>query len=222
MYRSVVARTLKIKTELGNVSGSMAMPANPRPVGILLAHGAGAGRTHPWMVAMQSHLVHAGFPTLTFNYLYTEEGRKAPDRLPKLIPIHAEAARRLNGYVDSVVLAGKSMGGRVGGHVVASSAFEADGLVFLGYPLVAMGKKEPRDTAHLRSLTTPMLFVSGTRDPMGPTDLVGEVAASVPKGELVTIEGGDHSLVPLKSSGKTLEDSLASATMAIQDWIAQD
>ncbi len=213
-----MARTLSIKTPLGEVSGSVLIPENPRPTGILLAHGAGAGREHPWMLAMQSRLADAGFPTMTFNYLYTEEGRKAPDRLPKLIPVHAAAAERLAGHVDEVILAGKSMGGRVGGHVAAEGAFDPAGLVFLGYPLVAMGKTEPRDVSHLMGLSTPMLFVSGSRDPMGPNDLVESVADRVPSGRFVQIEGGDHSFAPLKSSGRTLDDTLDQATRTIVEW----
>ena len=194
------------------------MPSDPRRTGILLAHGAGAGRTHPWMIAMQGELAYAGFPVMTFNYLYTEEGRKAPDRLPKLVPVHAAAAQRLSGYVDSVILAGKSMGGRVGGHVVAEGAFDAQGLVFFGYPLVAMGKTEPRDVSHLEKLDTPMLFVSGTRDGMGPNDLIAGVADSVRKGSFTPIEGGDHSLAPLKSSGRTLKNTLVEASDTVVRW----
>ena len=70
------------------------------------------------MVAARTDLAARGFIVMTFNYAYTEAGRKAPDRLPKLIDVHSAAAQRLASYADSVVLAGKSMGGRVGGHVV--------------------------------------------------------------------------------------------------------
>lgn len=213
-----MARTLLITTPLGKVSASLVVPSAPRASGILLAHGAGAGREHPWMLSMQSTLVDAGFPTMTFNYLYTEEGRKAPDRLPKLVPVHAAAAERLGREVDRVVLAGKSMGGRVGGHVAADGAFDPAGIAFLGYPLVAMGKKEPRDTSHLLRLAMPLLFVSGTRDTMGPNDLIADVARSVPDGTFAPIDGGDHSFKPLKRSGRTLDDTLVEASGLVSDW----
>ncbi len=167
---------------------------------------------------MRDRLTALGFPTLTFNYLYTEAGRNAPDRLPKLIEVHTAAANRLATYTEDVVLAGKSMGGRVGGHVVADAGFPAAGLVYFGYPVVAMGKSIPRDTDHLEAITAPQLFISGTRDPMGPPDLVEEVAASAPNGSFSPIEGGDHSLVPLKSTGRTVEDSLDLACAAVDAW----
>ena len=46
---------------------------------------------------------------------------------------------------------------------------------------------------------------------MGPSELITAAAASVPDGRYIPIESGDHSLVPLKRSGRTLEDSMATA-----------
>ena len=194
------------------------MPKQPRASGILLAHGAGAGQTHPWMALMREKLASLGFPTLSFNYHYTEGGRKAPDRLPKLIDVHTAAANRLATYTESVVLAGKSMCGRVGGHVAAENPHMANGVVYLGYPLVALGKAEARSTDHLEDLAIPQLFISGSRDGMGPNKLVNRVAASVPSGEFVSIESGDHSLVPLKRTGRTLDDALEEASGSIDRW----
>jgi predicted alpha/beta-hydrolase family hydrolase len=100
---------------------------------------------------------------------------------------------------------------------VAEERFDADGLVYLGYPIVAIGKTEPRDISHLVSIDIPQLFVSGTRDPMGPPDLISAAAARVPDGRYVPIESGDHSLVPLKRSGSTIEDSMSTAWNALAE-----
>ena len=167
------------------------------------------------MVAARKGFAARGFIVMTFNYAYAEAGRKAPDRLPKLMDVHTAAAKRLSTYADSVVLAGKSMGGRVGGHVAAEGRFNASGLVYLGYPIVAIGKTEPRDVSHLTSLDIPQLFISGTRDPMGPVDLISAAASSVSDGRYVPIDAGDHSLVPLKRTGRVLDDSLSVAIDAV-------
>lgn len=212
-----MARTLKITTPHGAVTGKLEVPRDAGGVAVLLAHGAGSGQDHPWMVAARAGLAARGFIVMTFNYAYTQEGRRAPDRLPKLTDVHAAAAERLATYAEAVVLAGKSMGGRVGGHVVADGRFDAAGLVFLGYPIVAMGKTEPRDISHLAALDIPQLFVSGTRDPMGPAGLISAAADSVPNGRYIPIESGDHSLVALKRSGRTLEDSMETAFRAVAD-----
>ncbi len=217
-YICTMARTLKIATPHGQVTGILSMPNQPRSSGILLAHGAGAGQMHPWMVRMRQKLAGLGFPTMSFNYQYTEAGRKAPDRLLKLIDVHAAAANRLRSYTDSVVLAGKSMGGRVGGHVAADDPDLAAGVVYLGYPLVALGRSEARSTDHLEHLVIPQLFISGSRDAMGPNERVAHVASSAPSGEFVSIESGDHSLVPLKRTGRTLDDALEEACASIDQW----
>lgn len=188
-------------------------------LGLLLAHGAGAGPDHPWMTALCTHLTSAGYATWTFEYAYRAQGRKAPDRLGKLIDVHAAVLDAVAGSVGSVLLAGKSMGGRVGGHLVAERSTVATGLVYLGYPLVPIGKDVPRDTSHLERVAIPQLFVSGTRDRMGPIDLITRVVERVPDGRLASIEDGDHSFVPRKSTGRTLDDSLESVVTAIDGWV---
>jgi predicted alpha/beta-hydrolase family hydrolase len=108
------------------------------------------------MEGLRSRWGAAGFPTLTFDYPYMEAGRRAPDRLQRLVECHAAAFLRLSERVDAVVVAGKSMGGRVGGHFVVGTGSAALAMVFLGYPLVPIGKAEPRDVdreAILDSLT---------------------------------------------------------------------
>lgn len=188
---------------------------------MLLAHGAGAGQNHPWMVGLRERLVASGIIVMTFDYAYMDAGRKAPDRLPKLLDVHEGAFDALDAMVDTVVIGGKSMGGRVGGHLVADHRASPAGIVYYGYPLVALGKTEARSTDHLNNVAIPQLFISGDRDRLGPVDLVGGVVASVPSGTLVVIESGDHSFVPLKATGLSLEDALDAAAAATDDWLSQ-
>lgn len=185
---------------------------------VILAHGAGAGIDHPWMREMDSALGVRGFDVVAFNYLYTSEGRKAPDRLPKLLQVHAALLDWVTDQTGTPpVLAGKSMGGRVGGHLAADVGDRIGGVVYLGYPLVAMGKTEPRDTSHLDEITVPQLFISGSRDRMGPLDLLSTIADRVPDGRLIPIESGDHSLKPLKATGRTQSDTISEAADHIAD-----
>lgn len=216
-----------IEWEGGKVSGRFVGAASP--VGVLLAHGAGLGQDHEWMVYVRDGLAGAGFPVLTFNYPYMEAGRKAPDRPEKLLACHQAAAQALNGRVERVVLAGKSMGGRMGSHVLAqnlaqSLADEADedvaGLVFYGYPLVGIGQKEPRDVSHLADLGVPMLFVQGTRDRMAPLDILAPVVASLPDATLYKVEDGDHSFRVPKRSGRDVWEVLDGVVAATVEWIS--
>ncbi|MEN8239015.1 MAG: alpha/beta fold hydrolase [Actinomycetota bacterium] len=214
-----MTETVEIATPVGDVTGIIERPANVTGPAILLAHGAGLGQEHPWMTSVRQALAGAGHTVMTFDYLYMAQGRKAPDRLNKLLDVHEAAASVLGEMEGRVVLAGKSMGGRVGSHLQSEGRCGALGLVYLGYPLVAMGKSEPRDIDHLMAISAPQLFISGTRDRMGPEGLITDVAASVPDGTTEFIGAGDHSLVPLKKTGKTVDDSITQAVAAIEAWI---
>ena len=111
-------RTLRIEWHPGRkVTGRFDVPPEPTGPAILLAHGAGAGQGHPFMAGLRSRLAAAGHPTLTFDYPYMEAGRKAPDRLPTLMACHRAVLRGSVGTDGPIVLAGKSMGGRVGSHL---------------------------------------------------------------------------------------------------------
>lgn len=207
-----------IPSEHGDIPAILENPGSGEGTALLLAHGAGAGQASGWMAGLRGRIASRGHTVMTFDYRYMARGSRAPDRLPLLMDTHVAAARHLETAGFGVVLAGKSMGGRVGGHVVAERGFPAIGLCYLGYPLVAMGKTEPRDTEHLLRITQPQLFVSGDRDRLGPIDLISALAERVPSGSLVVAEGGDHSLVPLKSSGRTVEDALDLAADVLSSW----
>lgn len=197
-----MTRQLRIEWEKGKkVTGTLAGPGEGT-VGVLLAHGAGVGQAHPFMAGLRSRLSDAGLTILSFDYPYMEEGRRAPDRLPRLLQCHAAALRRLAERVDSVVLAGKSMGGRVGGHLASSPEGEATtGLVFYGYPLVPVGSSEPRDTSHLAAIAEPMLFVQGERDRLAPLHLITQVAGSLESAAMRIVPDGDHSFRVPKRTG---------------------
>ncbi len=186
-----MTRQLRIEWRKGDkVTGRLAMPDEPRATAILLAHGAGLGQDHAWMVRVRDGLAGAGYPTLTFDYPYMEAGRRSPGSPMVNLATHEAAADRLRTYCDRVVLAGKSMGGRLGSHV-AADGWPAAGLVFYGYPLVAPGKMEARDTSHLDEIDAPMLFVAGTRDRLCPIELLEPVVARL-GAEAALVEGGDH------------------------------
>ena len=175
----------------------------------LFAPGAGAPSSHPWMQNWKDLLGEVG-DVETFDYNYRREGRKRPDPLPRLITTHREALgeAREKHASRSTILIGKSMGGRVGCHV--SLEEKVAGLVCLGYPLCAMGDRTKIRDEILRALSTPILFVQGTRDSLCPLDLLEKVRAEMKAPNFMhVVEGGDHSLrVPkrqLQASGETQE-----------------
>ncbi len=177
---------------------------------ILFAPGAGAPSSHPWMQNWKERLSEIGHVE-TFDYDYMREGRKRPDPLPKLIAVHREALLKAREKHRSArtFLIGKSMGGRVGCHLSLDE--KVDGLICLGYPLCAMGDRTKLRNEVLHALTTPILFVQGTRDSLCPLDLLERVRAEMKAPNFLhAVEGGDHSLrVPkrqLQGTSKTQED----------------
>lgn len=179
----------------------------PNPL-ILFAPGAGAPSTSAWMQRWKERLESVG-RVVTLDYPYMLAGRRSPDPLPKLIEAHRAALREARAGRDVVVLAGKSMGGRVGCHL--SLEERVSGLVCFGYPLKGAGKRGALRDEVLRSLAAPILFVQGTRDPLCPLDLLADTRAKMTvRNELDVVEGGNHSLeVPagiLRRAGERQED----------------
>jgi len=140
----------------------------------------------------------------SFDYPYMRSGgrRKAPDKLAVLVTAHRaelDAARADSAPGDKLLLAGKSMGGRVGCHLALEAP--VDGLVCFGYPLRGQNGKL-RDEV-LLALGTPVLFVQGTRDSLCALSELEQVRARMTaRSELFVVEGGDHSLEATKTSLK--------------------
>jgi len=192
---------------------------------ILFAPGAGAPSSHQWMQDWKRRLSEIG-EVETFDYDYMRAGRKRPDRLPQLIAAHQKALEtaRAKHQPDSTFLIGKSMGGRIGCHL--SLEEKVNGLVCLGYPLCAMGDRTKLRDEVLRALTTPMLFVQGTRDALCPLDLLEQVRTEMKTENLLHIVvGGDHSLrVPkrqLQATGETQPDIDQRILRAIAGFVDQ-
>jgi uncharacterized protein len=173
----------------------------------LFAPGAGAPASHPWIQRWKKHLQRFG-DVETFDYAYMREGRRRPDPLPQLIAAHRQA---LAGAQDrhrttSTILIGKSMGGRIGCHVSLEENVNA--LVCFGYPLCAMGDRGKLRDKVLRELTTPVLFVQGTRDSLCPLDLLEKVRLDMTAPNFLhVVEEGDHSLMVLKRHLKATNET---------------
>lgn len=194
MARMVVPEErLAIETPHGPVSGAWA-GAREAAATVVIAHGAGAGMDHPFLVGFTRALNEAGVATLRFNFAYTERGRRSPDPEQVLRDVWLAAFELARSRARGAVLAGgKSLGGRVASMVVAGG-MPAAGLVFLGYPLHPPGKPERVRDEHLYRISVPMLFLQGTADPFARADLLVEVLERLgDRAAYHPIEGGDHS-----------------------------
>lgn len=174
-----------------------------RPL-VLLAHGAGAPLTSPFMQAVADGLRERGLAVCRFHFPYMQEredaGKKRPpDREPVLLATWRAMIDRAGRWrgAGPIVLAGKSLGSRMASILLArGEAPEAVAAVWFGYPLHPPGRKDRLRDAHLPHVPVPQLFVSGTKDPLGDLALLQKVLRRVPNAGLHVVEGGDHSLAP--------------------------
>jgi predicted alpha/beta-hydrolase family hydrolase len=173
-------------------------------VTIILGHGAGADQMSGFMRMAAAGLAVRGFDVMTFNFLYKEKKRGAPDPKAKLESCYlavidaALKQRKLKG--NKLVIGGKSMGGRIASQVAAEDSNEISGLVYLGYPLHPPGRLDKLRDEHLPKIEAPMIFVQGARDTFGTE---AEIRAIIKKhrlrADLYVIESGDHSFKVPKS-----------------------
>jgi predicted alpha/beta-hydrolase family hydrolase len=212
----------------GPVSARIYEAAAPRAgVTLVLAHGAGAPQTSPFMVTFAEALAARGLDTATFNFPYMEARRRVPDRGPTLEACYAAVVRRLAAHPglegNRIVIGGKSMGGRIASQMAAHDADASRlvaGLLFLGYPLHPPGKPDELRTRHLPSIAQPMLCVQGERDPFGTPDELRAVFDRLPADvELVVVDGGDHSFKVPKKPGVPQAVVYRRVQDAIAGWI---
>ncbi len=166
--------------------------------GLLLTPGAGADRSSPALVAIEEALVGDTVSVERMDFPYRRAGRRRPDPPAVLIAAIRQGASALaaGARLDpaDVVLAGRSMGGRMCSLAVAEGV-PARALVLLSYPLHPPGRPERLRVEHFPALTLPCLFVSGTRDAFARPDELEAATASIPgRVTHVWVEGGDHGL----------------------------
>jgi len=192
---------------------------------VLLAHGAGAPMESDFLEEVALGLAATGLPVLRFRYAYTEraareERRLPPDRMPRLEAVHGVALAALRARFPGrpVLLAGKSMGGRVATHLVASGE-ACLGVVLLGYPLHPAGKPERLRVEHFPDIEAPCLFLQGTRDALCDLELLNEHLPSLGGAwALHTIEGGNHSFEVPRRSGRSDAEVRAELVATIASW----
>jgi predicted alpha/beta-hydrolase family hydrolase len=228
--RIMKSEEIKIKVDDEVVSGVVSAPdslnANSK-TGLIFAHGAGNDMNHSVLVSVSQGLAEQGFITLRFNFPYKEKGMKRPDSQGKLIQTWLCAYDFLKtGYtynIHTVMAVGKSMGGRVASQMVAQELMDVDGLIFLGYPLHAPGKKDRLKDAHLYHIKVPVLFFAGTRDSLCDLSrLHGVLDKLVCQWDLDIIDGGDHSFNLLKSDPRNQKDVQVQVLSKCLDWLKTD
>ena len=207
--------SLEVSPAIGNVSGECIIPEKATCI-MSLAHGAGAGMNHAFMITLAKSLSEAGIATMRFNFPFTENKKGRPDPpavAHKTIEASIVKAKELFPKLPLFV-AGKSFGGRMTSQYLSSHHdTSVKGIIFYGFPLHPAGKPSTERADHLKDVKIPMLFFQGTRDALATWDLIESVCTSLPLAKLVRIEGADHSF---KAGKQNVIQLLVDTT---RDWI---
>jgi predicted alpha/beta-hydrolase family hydrolase len=189
----------------------------------VLAHGAGAGMTHPFMTEVADGLAARAIATLRYQFPYMEQGSKRPDP-PKLAQAAvraavSEASNLLPGI--ALVAGGKSFGGRMTSQTQAEMALPGvRGLAFLGFPLHAAGRPSDERAEHLSRIDIPMLFLQGSRDALADAKLMqGVVGRLGTRATLKLFQDADHSFHVPARSGRSDEDVRDEMLDTLAAWI---
>jgi len=215
------AEQISIALEGGPVSALLQAPAEAHAA-LVLAHGAGAGMTHPFMNAIAGQLAERRIASLRYQFPYMERGSKRPDpprvAMAAVRAAVAEASRRLREL--PLFAGGKSFGGRMTSQAqAAETLLGVRGLVFVGFPLHPAGKPSSERAEHLFSVRLPMLFLQGTRDALADMALLEPIIARLGERATLTLfDGADHSFrAPARSAHKT--SLLPEIARATAEWI---
>lgn len=199
-----------LSEELGSVSLEIDESKDANSV-LIIAHGAGAGMHHPFMVSLASEISKNNLHAVRFNFPYKEAGKKSTGSPKKNI----EAWKLIAEYIHAeypnlpVFLSGKSYGGRMASHVVVENDLPfVKGIVYFGFPLHAPGRDSKDRAQHVSSINQPQLFLQGTKDKLANIDLMREVVKESQNGEMIVLEDADHSFNVPKRTGLTKDDMI--------------
>ncbi|HLA54007.1 MAG TPA: alpha/beta family hydrolase [Flavitalea sp.] len=183
---------------------------------VTMAHGAGAGMNHPFMVSLAELLAEAGIASLRFNFPFMEKQQRRPDTPAVAHKTIESAIRKSEKLFPSLPLfvSGKSFGGRMSSQYLSeNSDSPVKGIIFFGFPLHPPGKPSIDRAEHLKQVKFPMLFLQGTRDELAKLDLIEAVCKSLRTATLVKIEGANHAF----KAGK--QEILPILANTAHDWI---
>jgi predicted alpha/beta-hydrolase family hydrolase len=219
---------ISVRLETNAATTAFVYSAVAAPVGatLILGHGAGAGQRSAFMIEFARSLSSLGLDLVTFNFLYTEQRRRIPDRGPALEACYRAVIAAVRERVESarrwLFIGGKSMGGRIATQVAAADPNLAiAGLVLLGYPLHPPGRPVQRRDKHLPAIARPMLIVQGSRDTFGlPSELAAIRDSLSPRPTLHIVSNGDHSFRLSRRDPAAQTAIYDDVQRTIVEWIA--
>ena len=206
--------------EKGEVSALLMRPKAATHL-LVFGHGASTNMRHRTLQTIAEHLAERNIATFRYNFPYSEKGSGRDSPKTCVATIRSAVATANKEFPDLRILAG---GHSFGGRMTTTAASEGPlenvvGLVLSSFPLHPPGAADTKRAEHLKSVTVPMLFLSGTRDPLAELDLFRPVVKKL--GKLATLhllDTADHSYKVQKKSRNTEEDVFAEMARVTSEW----
>ena len=195
-------------------------------VAVAIAHGSTSDYQDPLIAALATALAGQHYMTLRFNFAFAEAGKRSSADSPTQLARCFRAALNVLGRDPTalparLVIGGVGLGSRVAAGLVADQ-LRADGLFLLGFPLHPQGKPDHCEAETLYRVTSPMLFVQGTRDRRceggALRAALRRIGAPI---ELYDVEEADASFHVPKKSGRSEQEMQAQVSAVVSNWIAR-
>jgi uncharacterized protein len=204
------------------VSGLLQVPERARAC-CVLAHGAGAGMTHPFLKAVAAELGERGIATLRYQFPYMEAGAKRtdPPALAQATVRAAVAEASLRVPRLPLIAGGRSFGGRMTSQAQAAAALpDLRGLAFLAFPLHPATRPSDERGNHLLDVQVPMLFLQGTRDAQADLPLLrGLIERLRARATLRLLQDADHAFHVPARTGRKDPEVWREIVEALTPWI---
>jgi uncharacterized protein len=194
-----------VNDKLGSVTIETCQPESIKAI-TTLGHGAGSTLDQPFLRQLATALAAHGIASIRYNFFYSENRKKMPDRFPAASAVIKAVIHHASGLFPGIPLfcAGKSFGGRMSSMTVAAEGLSAvKGIVFFGFPLHPAGTPSVERAGHLEELTIPTLFLQGTKDALATPELLRPIVKNLSHGTLIEFEGADHSFKGNKQASVT-------------------
>ncbi len=193
-----------------------------RTPALLYAAGTESGPADRIQTLLSSLLVPRGWLLISFRFPSLTAWRQSPTALVALRKIYSHVVRKIlihNKFRPGPLFAGGfSLGARIATHVAREIRFT--GLVLLSYPLHPPWRPQLLRHQHLYQLDTPILFLSGTRDPCALPPLIDGVAKRIgDSASLRSLQGVDQDLLTQDANVITQRDLDEQVINELERWM---
>lgn len=214
---------------VGEVSAVLGIPEwwpTGSRVAVVLAHGSANNMDDPIIADMHRRLTEQKFLSLRFNFPFGEAGKRSGTDSVEVMERTFRAALSILGRDATqapahLILAGKGTGAAAAARL-ATARLRIAGMFFLGYPLHPQDRKEKPQAKDLFRITSPMLFVQGTRDRRCDIETLRTTLRGVGAStKLHVCEDADHNFKVPKRSLRSEEEVRDEAFEAVRHWLGQ-